>query len=514
MKYVKYHGHHSHTGNKQRKMQPPNKWLKGIPKSVLNFPQHLPTHLLDEYDIDNNDDKDDNDDIDDDGEDDGGDKKNNYSATGVASHHPLNKNKEIETKITSTAATSTAVESATAPNHSGGNIIKTDIPENVLSSFNSDVGGGGGGLVGGGQSNILSSSSLDNKDTTMDDISSSDTNEATAAHQISSNDKLRIITANPIIIDSKITDDSTTSTRYVVPVDDFTDSIDTERGYYEKTIINKNGVFIENIRKIVDDEYLKKTTVMGGIAGGGGGGGESTTSTTINDGTSTVATTTTADKIWPLSASSALTLSSPSSASTSSIVIGGGGGGGLSTSNRVDDYDENINRKNIALMSVPLSQHYVITSSGKIEKTDPLASDDVIEQFRDGLLNEYQRQPLLHRGDGGDGESGIRTTISGGGGSHIFGDSSGGKQNIGTSIPLITSTATTTVTTSAPVISGGVWPDDKIADDLANGATSQSTAADTNQQQQFKCIVMGKCARIFKFNLTNAIFCNFKLTLK
>lgn len=137
-------------------------------------------------------------------------------------------------------------------------------------------------------------------------FNANDTNEPNE-HQTPNdmNDKLRIITANPIIIDNKIT------------VEAARNGNDEKGGYYEKTIINKNGVFIENIRKIasVDDNIL-------------------------ND----------------------------------------------------DVENENINRKRIELMNVPLSQHYVITSSGKIEKTDTLASDDVIAQFRDGL-NDFQTSP-------------------------------------------------------------------------------------------------------------------------
>lgn len=140
-------------------------------------------------------------------------------------------------------------------------------------------------------------------------FNANDTNEPNE-HQTSNdmNDKLRIITANPIIIDNKITVEARNS--------------NDEKGYYEKTIINKNGVFIENIRKIanvVDENILFNKA---------------------ND----------------------------------------------------DVENENINRKRIELMNVPLSQHYVITSSGKIEKTDALASDDVIAQFRDGL-NDFQSSP-------------------------------------------------------------------------------------------------------------------------
>lgn len=211
--------HHSH-----RKQQ--NAWLKGIPQSVVNFPQHLPTHLINEnVDIE------------------------------------AQNNNTVSTKIS--ASPISVINAMDSPS--------STIPENV---FNAN-----------------------------------DTNEPNE-HQTSNdmNDKLRIITANPIIIDNKITVEARNS--------------NDEKGYYEKTIINKNGVFIENIRKIanvVDENILFNKA---------------------ND----------------------------------------------------DVENENINRKRIELMNVPLSQHYVITSSGKIEKTDALASDDVIAQFRDGL-NDFQTSP-------------------------------------------------------------------------------------------------------------------------
>lgn len=182
-------------------------------------------------------------------------------------------------------------------------------------------------------------------------FNANDTNEPNE-HQPSNdtNDKLRIITANPIIIDNKITVEATRNGN-------------DEKGYYEKTIINKNGVFIENIRKIanhVDENIL------------------------------------------------------------------------FNAKDSDDDVEnENMNRKRIELMNVPLSQHYVITSSGKIEKTDALASDDVISQFRDGL-NDFQTSP--------------RPIIMSTNGMHTTDMNDGPKTT--SSSTATTSTTTTTITTT------------------------------------------------------------------
>lgn len=98
-----------------------------------------------------------------------------------------------------------------------------------------------------------------------------------------------------------------------------------EKNYYEKTIVNKNGVFIENIRKITNIDQR----ILGGSA-----------ERKDNE--------------------SARGSESPS---------------------------ETISRKSIELMNAPVarSQHYVITSSGQIEKTDTPANDD-LGQFGNSLL--------------------------------------------------------------------------------------------------------------------------------
>lgn len=360
---------------------------------MLNFPQHLPTHILDE------DDSDDSSSIND----------------GSGYSDKLNKNKEIETQIASET-----------PNHGPSTIIKTEIPENVLSrSCNSNDDSGN---LGHANNN---------------DIDSNEPSE----HQTSSNDKLRIITANPIIIDNKITVESASNVTLHKGYGDEEDVIDNngeEHGYYEKTIINKNGVFIENIRKIANiDEDQRKVFI-----------------------------TTPADR----------------------------DNGQQKKPPQAIETDESINRRNIALVSVPLSQHYVITSSGKIEKTDPLANDDVIEQFRDGLLNDYQRQPLLHH---------ITTTDNSAGG--IINATESGISDSG-SMATVTISAITasfgggndgTVSSAGTAAAGGGGAGENMDDNGGgNGARSDDV-------KQFKCIVMGKCRILFSILYFKITICSY-----
>lgn len=352
---------------------------------MLNFPQHLPTHILDEDDSDDS---------------------SSSINDGSGYSDKLNKNKEIETQIASET-----------PNHGPSPITKTEIPENVLSR-SSNRNGDSGNL---GHAN-------------NDDI---DTNEP-SEHQTSSNDKLRIITANPIIIDNKITVDSASNVTISKGYGDDEDVIDVgasnndeEKGYYEKTIINKNGVFIENIRKIVNiDQDQRKVFI--------------TTPADRDDGQQ------------------------------------------QKQPQTIDADTDEINRRNIALVSVPLSQHYVITSSGKIEKTDPLANDDVIEQFRDGLLNDYQRQPLLHH---------ITTTDN----------SAGGIMNATELGISVSGGATVTISSITASFGGGGGGNDGIAASAGTVASGGGMAAESMDEngggngarsddvKQFKCIVMGKC---------------------
>lgn len=184
------------------------------------------------------------------------------------------------------------------------------------------------------------------------------------------------ITKPVILVDDKLlntmneaADGSNTNMNGQRSTDDGTNG---EKGYFEKTIINKNGVFIENIRKItnIDQRIL---------------------------GTSDI--TTTKQKPNGLSSPSGMDVDNYDGSddmddndNVDDITINGGGGGGSASTPKLsmDNLNGKINSKSIELMNnVPVAhaQHYVITSSGKIEKTDTMASDDVIAQFQGGLTN-------------------------------------------------------------------------------------------------------------------------------
>lgn len=152
------------------------------------------------------------------------------------------------------------------------------------------------------------------------------------------------------------------------------DDANSEKGYFEKTIINKNGVFIENIRKITNIDQRILGTSDSTTKKQKANGQPSTSGMDIDnyDGSDDMDDNDNADDI--------------------SVNDGGGGGGGASTPKLSTDSNLNgkINSKSIELMNnVPVAhaQHYVITSSGKIEKTDAMVSDDVIAQFQGGLTN-------------------------------------------------------------------------------------------------------------------------------
>lgn len=154
-------------------------------------------------------------------------------------------------------------------------------------------------------------------------------------------------------------DGSTSSTN-----DDNNDG-NTEKGYFEKTIVNKNGVFIENIRKIPYKEQQRDlvTTDDGTV--------DSTTAAKQKNNESTGISTTSNDDNYDRD--------------DDNINVNGQHNTLKST---LDNLNGKINRKSIEMMNnVPVvhAQHYVITSSGKIEQTNALASDDIVTQFQSGL---------------------------------------------------------------------------------------------------------------------------------
>lgn len=398
-KKIKHHHSSSYKMNSNRKHghAPSKTWLKNIPTNVLNFPQHFPTHFLDEKENDEDDD--------------------NYADSTINNEH-LNKKKEIETKI----------ETAQTPPKSTTTLIKSDIPENVLS----------------GSSNMAQSKDIKKGANSSKDDTTIDTSKLNA-HQTSSsfsptnkNDKLRIITTNPIIIDNKNTEDirsssSRSSSNIGSIKTDDNGSIITnsdsandsgyvggveEKGYYEKTIINKNGVFIENIRKIgnIDENQNKIAT-------------------------------------------SEMHVHQEQQQQQQP---------------EQQQNEETINRKNYELMNVPLSQHYVITSSGKIEKTDTLASDDVIAQFREGL-NDYQQQPPPPPSPSQQLQQHSGTSLTT---SHYTMDPTNKNINNITTVMAIP-TLSTSITLSAS--------------ESATGGYTAGASTSIDAKPQFNCIVMGKC---------------------
>lgn len=187
-------------------------------------------------------------------------------------------------------------------------------------------------------------------DYATDDTNDNDNHSGHASKIIvnnNDNNKHQMITARPIIIyeNRQTTDGAYNNNNNQM-------KSNNEKGYFEKTIFNKNGIFIEKIRKIADIDDTNNNVI------------DNSDLLSHNDNNN----------------------NNKNNKNNSN-----------NNNNKDDDDDdeddmENINRKRIELMNVPLSQHYVITSSGKIEKTDTLASSDVIEQFRDGLNNDYRQQ--------------------------------------------------------------------------------------------------------------------------
>lgn len=365
--------------------------VDGVPMNVLNFPQHLPTHFLEDVRR----------------EEERRQEEEAAAETNGDSIDALNKHKEIETEIESEPAPQTLTTLASATAITSASLVATNIGRAGASIYaatsiappNSDisadsVSSSDTGVIVVSKTDIppnVLSGNADDEDAAEEDeaIKSEKRKESANLAQQSPrniepishrqpNDKLRIITVNPIVVEhsSNISSNNqsqggiysrnSTSTPtfassggggVIVATNDqrrmpktVTSSGQThgiERGYYEKTIFNKNGVFIENIRKIanIDDEPDEPDEVS-------------------------------PNKVILNAASSSVDNDSEDSIEAAAAE----------------------SKKKIALMSVPLSQHYVITSSGRIEKSDALASDDVIAQFRDGL-NDYQRP--VYRQDGG-----------------------------------------------------------------------------------------------------------------
>lgn len=350
----------------------PNKWNKMFPKNVLNFPQHLPFNLLSgESSISNT---------------------NPHKDTAMMHHHHktiVNNDDDDEPSsavvISVAPPTSTSVSLSSEPTN-------VYVPENVFNGNTVDYA---------------------TDDVTINGRHASDIVD----------DTLRTITARPIVVyENRQTTDGGAHNRMR----------NDEKGYFEKTIFNKNGIFIEKIRKIAD----------------------------IDD---------TANSATDRSAATENNENYAGSSSSSS-----------------DDDLENINRKRIELMNVPLSQHYVITSSGKIEKTDALASSDVIEQFRDGL-NDFQQMSQQTTSTTKTASQADATTMAAAAAVVVA--------NVPTTMSLaIDSNGTVSSSTSASVIITNSMAE-VVVTHLAASTTinnvNGTSAADAGKQEQ-NCLVMGE----------------------
>lgn len=279
-----------------------NKWTKIDSKNILNFPKHLPFSLLI------------------------GESSSSSNSNNMMHHHNKINDDEQQTSVISVATSSAAAAAATSPTlppslsslYMPSDSTNVYIPENIYNGNTVDYA--------------------------TDDAKDNNDNGHASSIIINNDDKHQMITARPIVIyENRQTTDGAYNNNNQMKAN--------EKGYFEKTIFNKNGIFIEKIRKIADID--------------------DTNTNIINN----------------------------NNIKENSEILSHHNNDNDNNNNdgNNDDDMENINRKRIALMNVPLSQHYVITSSGKIEKTDTLASNDVIEQFRDGLndFRQLNQQTLI-----------------------------------------------------------------------------------------------------------------------
>lgn len=279
--------HHNHSNNNNNNnhhhhRQKP-KWNKKssakniIPKNVLKFPQHLPVHILDldvnEMDMDDEE--------------------------PLQTVPPQTTTPEPTTTIMTSSSSEAPVETTTVVadvKTTATTTVATSLPANILNPM------------------------LEQQRFVLDD-------KATSVPVYGGGGDLMVPALNNNTVRPVILVDDKSIIGH--GVGDKSDESDSEKGYYEKTIVNKNGVFIENIRKITNIDQR----ILGGTV-------ESTESTGDNSKSS-------------------------------------------------DSSSETINRKSIELMNAPVahSQHYVITSSGQIEKTDTLTNDDLLPQYSSSLTS-------------------------------------------------------------------------------------------------------------------------------
>lgn len=304
-----------------------------------------------------------------------------HTPTNTSTPHQSPQNvQQAATTITITA-TSAAAAASTA----------SRLPKNVLNS--------NGPIIGDDSHNNLV---LNDKVTSISVIEPNDTarklfigtmaGPSTPTNSINNNNNL---TKPVILVDDKLlntmddaVDGSTSSGINGVSGPQHDDDANSEKGYFEKTIINKNGVFIENIRKItnIDQRILGTSDITTTKQKPNGGLISSTSGMDIDN----------------YDGSDDMDDTDNDNGDDITTVNGGASTPILS----MDNLNGKINSKSIELMNnVPVAhaQHYVITSSGKIEKTDAMASDDGIAQYQGGsnpVANNNKmngRQPQLQQ---------------------------------------------------------------------------------------------------------------------
>lgn len=257
-----------------------------------------------------------------------------------------------------------------------------------------------------------------------------------------------------------------------------------DKGYYEKTIINKNGVFIENIRKIsnIDQRILgtiDDSDINDGITATDNSNNNNNNGNTISVQSKSKANIDANENFLSFDRDTNIK-------STNDNM-------NISSTGTTSIYDTNaeINRKSIELMNnVPVAQHYVITSSGKIEKTDTMASDDILAQFQGGLNNNNNNNYNTNRNYTRNTNYNANNAFSDNKNNNL--SSNWPSQQQSTNGNTVSSLSSTTTTTNFAgknrfdVLPGGIF-----LTTLNSPMPASVTTSTLSDQSNTNCIVMG-----------------------
>lgn len=412
--------HHPHNNHHHHRQKP--KWNKKssakniIPKNVLKFPQHLPVHILD-LDVHEMD----SDDVD---VDETSQQTNRPISVSPAEATTSTTTMALSetTTITSSTTTTTTTTAAVAANT---NIISDT---KMAGSSTIDANAAGVAFASGLTPNIPPNTLVDG--IVLDDRATSipvyNNGGELSIQSTELNNTMRPV----ILVDDKESIIGTSTVGRGDGNDDGEVGIDgnTEKGYYEKTIVNKNGVFIENIRKITNIDQR----ILGSVE----------------------------TKEVERSDVDSKTASATASAASSSSVTAS------------ESSSDAINRKSIELMNAPIAhaQHYVITSSGKIEKT---ANDD---QFTGGLTNSNSKifNTMNRDYNRGQEEEEQQQEQNSNGDLLVIGNEYGGDSSVTTTIE------------ATGLVSG------LSTDSMSSAVSSTAPLATMSSVSSTNCIVMGK----------------------